>query len=233
MILGNLCSRNCGFCAVPKGLPLEVDRDEPGRVAEAVSSLGLRYAVITSVTRDDLSDGGASLFASTINAIRETSPGCRIEVLIPDFAGSESALRTVMAARPHVLNHNLETVPSLYSAVRPMADYGRSLLLLERARKAGAVTKTGLMLGLGEGIDELFPVLADLRRIDCRILTLGQYLQPSSRHLPVRKFYSPEEFSGLQARARAMGFPSVVAGPLVRSSYHAEKYYSNVDAFRL
>ncbi len=229
MILGDRCTRGCRFCAVPKGKPGPVDTEEPQRVAAAVRSLKLGYAVVTSVTRDDLPDGGAGLFAETITAIRAAVPGCRVEVLIPDLRGDASALRTVIEARPDVLNHNIETVPSLYPLARPQADYTRSLLLLERARNAGVVTKTGLMLGLGEGSVELFSVLKDLRTVDCQVLTLGQYLQPSRSQLPVRTFYAPEEFTAIRDRALAMGFTSVVAAPLVRSSYHAEKYCSITD----
>lgn len=224
LILGNRCTRICRFCNVPKGIPGPVDHDEPRRVAQAVLTLKLRYAVITSVTRDDLPDGGASLFAATIHAIRAATPDCKVEVLIPDLGGDESSLKAVLSARPDVLNHNLETVPSLYPTVRPLADYERSLKLLERSRNTAVVTKTGLMLGLGEGTDEIISVLKDLRRVDCHILTLGQYLQPSALHLPVRKFYHPDEFSAIRNHALAMGFPSVVAGPLVRSSYHAEQH---------
>lgn len=221
MILGNVCTRNCGFCNVRKGRPHALDQDEPRRVAEAVAALNLRYAVITSVTRDDLPDGGSGVFADTIKAIRTTSPGCRIEVLIPDFQGSESSLKTVLAAAPDVLNHNLETVPSLYSRVRPRADYQRSLRLLEHAASSGATTKTGLMLGLGEEIEEITAVVRDIHRAGTSILTLGQYLQPGRHHLPVQKFYHPEEFQELRRYALSIGLKRVVAGPLVRSSYHA------------
>ncbi len=224
LILGNLCTRGCLFCNIPKGTPHGIDTGEPDRVASAVTALKLSYAVITSVTRDDLPDGGSSLFAETIRAIRSSSPHCRIEVLIPDFQGSETALRTVLEALPDVLNHNLETVPSLYVRVRPQADYRRSLELLSRARKQGVVTKTGLMLGLGEGRGELIAVMGDLRETGCSILTLGQYLQPGKNHLPVEKYYHPDEFAGLREQALSMGFRHVVAGPLVRSSYHAEQY---------
>ena len=223
MILGDICTRGCGFCNVPKGVPEGLDTDEPNRVADAVSMLKLNYVVITSVTRDDLPDGGASLFAETITAVRSKVHDCRVEVLIPDFQGSGTSLKSVLAAKPDVLNHNLETVPSLYPRVRPQADYRRSLEVLSRAATHGAVTKTGLMLGLGEGIDEILAVMNDLRQIGC-ILTLGQYLQPGRRHLPVEKYYHPDEFAELRDRALAMGFRHVVAGPLVRSSYHAGKY---------
>jgi lipoic acid synthetase len=224
MILGNVCTRGCRFCNVPKGLPSGLDRDEPDRVADAVASLHLQYAVITSVTRDDLADGGASLFAETIKAIRARSPECRVEVLIPDFQGSETALRAVLDAKPDVLNHNLETVPSLYPLVRPQADYRRSLKLISRAGSFGFVTKTGLMLGLGEGTDEVLSVMNALRETGCSLLTLGQYLRPGKSHLRVEKYYHPDEFSRLREQALSLGFRHVAAGPLVRSSYHAEQY---------
>jgi len=224
MILGSVCTRGCRFCGVPKGSPQGLDQGEPDRVAEAVAALKLSYAVITSVARDDLPDGGAALFGQTIRAIRAKSPGCRVEVLIPDFQGSPESLKTVLDAQPDVLNHNLETVPSLYSRVRPQADYKRSLELLSRARQLGAVTKTGLMLGLGEGTDEIISVLKDLRRVGCGILTLGQYLQPGKDHLPVEKYYHPDEFEALREQALSLGFNHVSAGPLVRSSYHAAEY---------
>ncbi|HXY53796.1 MAG TPA: lipoyl synthase [Nitrospirota bacterium] len=228
MILGNVCSRECRFCNVTKGKPEGLDGDEPGRVAEAVVALRLKYAVVTSVTRDDLEDGGARVFAGTIDAIREKSPGCQVEVLIPDFQGSESSLRTVLDANPDVLGHNMETVPSLYSRVRPQADYRRSLEVLSRAETFGAVTKSGLMLGLGESLDEVHRVMGDLRNRGCTILTLGQYLQPSRKYLPVEKYYHPDEFTELRNNALAMGFLNVVAGPLIRSSYHAERYGTDI-----
>jgi len=224
MILGNVCTRGCTFCNVPKGTPAGLDIDEPNRVANAVASLQLTYAVITSVTRDDLTDGGASLFAETIKTIHTKSPGCRVEVLIPDFQGSATALRTVLKAKPDVLNHNIETVPSLYSVVRPQADYQRSLEVIARAGEIGAVTKTGLMLGLGEGIDEVLDVMSEFHEVGCSILTLGQYLQPRKRHLPVVKYYHPDEFALLREQALSLGFRHVAAGPLVRSSYQAGKY---------
>jgi lipoyl synthase len=224
MILGNICTRNCRFCGVPKGSPQVLDLEEPGRVAHAVESLQLKYAVITSVTRDDLDDGGSSLFAATIKAIRSKTAVCGIEVLIPDFKGSESALRTVFDASPDVLNHNIETVPALYPTVRPQAHYQRSLALLASAHAYGLPTKTGLMLGLGETIEEIKAVMRDLRKVDCSFLTLGQYLQPGKNHLPVEKYYHPDEFVLLRDEARAMGFRHVVAGPLVRSSYHAQQH---------
>ncbi len=224
MILGNRCTRGCRFCNVQKGRPKGLDAKEPGRVADAVATLRLKYAVVTSVTRDDLEDGGAKVFAQTIKAIRAKSPDCRVEVLIPDFQGSEVSLRTVLNAKPDVLSHNIETVPSLYSRVRPQADYRRSLNVLSRAQKYGAVTKSGLMLGLGEGLDEVRRVMGDLYSVKCTILTLGQYLQPSINHLPVEKYYHPDEFAELRYQALDLGFTHVAAGPLVRSSYQAEAY---------
>ena len=223
MILGDSCSRNCTFCAISHGALEAVDPDEPRRVAEAVKSLDLRYAVVTSVTRDDLPDGGAGAFARTIAAIRTANPGCRIEVLIPDFAGSKEALMTLLAQNPDVLNHNLETVEELYPRVRPQADYHRSLDLLDSARRHGARTKSGLMLGVGESRDQLIKTLRDLRNIDCQIITLGQYLPPSRHHLPVERFVEPAEFAELRRLGLEMGFPHVESGPLVRSSYHAEE----------
>jgi lipoic acid synthetase len=224
MILGNVCTRRCGFCAVQKGAPLAVDYDEPRRVAEAVATLGLRYAVITSVNRDDRRDGGAELFALTIQAIRERVPGCKVEVLIPDFQGSRDAMRIVMDAEPEVLNHNTETVPRLYRQVRLGARYERSLEMLAYAKqsKPSIPTKSGLMLGLGETPDEVLAVMRDLRAHHVDILTLGQYLQPSARHLPVIRFVSPDEFAEFRKEGARMGFPHVEAGPLVRSSYHAD-----------
>lgn len=221
LILGNVCTRGCRFCNVPKGKPEGLDADEPIRVARAVRMMNLNYAVVTSVTRDDLADGGASIFAETIDAIRASVPNCRVEVLIPDFQGSKTSLKAVLGAKPDVLNHNVETVPSLYSRVRPGADYHRSLDVLSRAHAYGSVTKSGLMLGLGEGMDETKRVLRELRGIGCDILTMGQYLQPSKGHLPVQKHYHPEEFQTLRDYALSLGFRHVSAGPLVRSSYHA------------
>jgi lipoic acid synthetase len=224
MILGNVCTRRCGFCAVQKGAPLDVDFDEPRRVAEAVALLGLRYAVITSVNRDDRKDGGALLFAMTIRAIRERVPGCKVEVLVPDFQGVDWALKLVMDAEPDVLNHNTETVPRLYRQVRMGARYQRSLDLLSRAKtcKPGIPTKSGLMLGLGETMDEVVAVLRDLHAHHVDIVTLGQYLRPTPKHLPVMRYVHPEEFAKLKRIGEAMGIPHVEAGPLVRSSYHAD-----------
>ena len=223
MILGDICTRRCGFCAVTHGRPTGLDGQEPHRVADAVKVLGLEHAVITSVNRDDLPDGGAPIFAATIHAIRETSPGCTVEVLIPDFKGNWGALETVLEAQPDILNHNTETVPRLYRVVRPGARYERSLELLERAKRFDTAmrTKSGLMLGLGEEQDELVSTMRDLVRAGCDILTLGQYLRPSTNHLPIVRFYHPDEFQELKAIGQALGFNHVEAGPLVRSSYHA------------
>jgi lipoic acid synthetase len=225
MILGNVCTRRCGFCAVAKGSPLAVDYDEPRRVAEAVAAMGLDYAVVTSVNRDDRKDGGAELFALTIEAIRERIPGCRIEVLVPDFQGSRAALRTVMDAGPDVLNHNTETVPRLYRQVRLGARYERSLEMLAWAKELRPATpvKSGLMLGLGETVDEVLQTMRDLRAHNVDILTLGQYLRPSPKHLPIVRYVSPEEFADLKRAGGEMGFAHVEAGPLVRSSYHADE----------
>jgi lipoyl synthase len=224
MILGNVCTRRCGFCAVQKGAPLEVDYDEPRRVAEACAALGLRYAVITSVNRDDRKDGGAELFALTIRAIRSRIPGCRVEVLVPDFQGSQAAMEAVMEADPDVLNHNIETVPRLYRQVRLGARYERSLEMLQYAKalRPNIPAKSGLMLGLGENIDEVLGVMRDLRRHGVDILTLGQYLRPSPRHLPIIRYVPVSEFDGLRDEGLRMGFAHIEAGPLVRSSYHAD-----------
>jgi len=223
MILGNVCTRRCGFCAVEKGAPLPVDYDEPQRVAEAVAAMGLRFAVVTSVNRDDRPDGGAELFAYTIRAIRARVPGCGVEVLIPDFQGSRAAVATVMEAAPDVLNHNTETVPRLYRQVRLGARYERSLDLLACAKQLAPAcpTKSGLMLGLGETQEEVLQVMRDLRAHGVDILTLGQYLRPSAKHLPIMRYVPPEEFAELRAAGREMGFGHVESGPLVRSSYHA------------
>jgi lipoic acid synthetase len=223
MILGNVCTRRCGFCAVQKGAPLPVDYDEPRRVAEACAALGLKFAVITSVNRDDRKDGGAELFALTIRAIRERIPGCGVEVLVPDFQGSRAAMDVVLEAAPDVLNHNTETVPRLYRQVRLGARYQRSLDMLAYARRAGGgiPTKSGLMLGLGETAEEVHAVLCDLRAAEVDILTLGQYLRPSSSHLPVMRYVPPEEFAEWKRRGYELGFRHVESGPLVRSSYHA------------
>jgi len=223
MILGDVCTRNCRFCAVTSALPKPVDLAEPARVAEAVTRLNLRYAVVTSVTRDDLPDGGAGQFAATIREIRHRLPDCRVEVLIPDFRGDSAALQTVLNERPTVLNHNVETVPRLYPQVRPQASYHQSLDLLRRSREfvPEVATKSGLMVGLGETIAEVRQVLADLRDVGCDLVTIGQYLQPSRKHLPVVRYYEPREFDELRAFGQELGFCHVESGPLVRSSYHA------------
>ena len=227
LILGDRCTRNCRFCAV-NHLPVEPpDPDEPTRVAEAALRMGLKYVVITSVTRDDVIDGGAGYFALTINEIRKRLPTALIEVLIPDLQGNREALYTILAAQPDVLNHNIETVPRLYPIVRPGADYRRSLTLLKRASEyhGHMVTKSGLMLGLGETDDEIQQTLRDLLKVGCRMLTLGQYLQPSTAHLRVDRFVPPEEFAGWKRDALDMGFSEVASGPFVRSSYHARELF--------
>ena len=224
MILGNLCTRSCGFCAVPSGRPTAPpDEHEPERVALAVAQMGLRYAVVTSVNRDDQPDGGAAIFAATIAAIRSHVPGCKVEVLIPDLRGDAAALETVIAARPDVLNHNVETVPRLYRRVRPGAEYPRSLALLRRAKQITPAmpVKTGMMLGLGETREEVLAAMQDLVDQGVDIFTLGQYLQPTREHLPVERFVHPDEFAEYKRLGEAMGLGHVEAGPLVRSSYHA------------
>src|SRR6266566_3580437 len=225
MLLGDICTRRCGFCAVPKGKPGPIDTDEPRRVAAAVASLGLKHAVVTSVNRDDDNLGGARIFAETIRQIRELSPQCRVEVLIPDFQGLDDALKIVLDARPDVLNHNTERVPRLYRPVRSGARYERTLRLLENAKKfsPGMVTKSGVMVGLGETMTELVEVFRDLGSRGVDILTVGQYLRPSRDHLPISRFYTPEEFLNLKAEALRFGFRHVESGPLVRSSYHAHE----------
>lgn len=225
MILGDVCTRSCGFCAVRTGRPpAHLDWDEPRRVADAVKLLGIHHAVITSVNRDERKDGGAPIFAETIKQIRRQVPGCRVEVLIPDFKGDEEALNIVLDAEPDILNHNVETVPRLYRRVRPQAIYDRSLGLLDRAKRKGFVTKTGLMLGIGERTDEVIDVMEDIRQVNCDILTLGQYLQPTRDHLPVDRYVHPDEFRMLKSMGLEMGFKHVESGPLVRSSYHAERH---------
>ena len=226
MILGDLSTRRCGFCAVPKGLPRgEVDWEEPERVARAAEEMGLRYIVVTSVDRDDRKDGGAPIFALTIEALRRQIPGCRVEVLIPDFRGSDEALETVLRARPDVLSHNIETVPRLYPVARRGSHYQRSLRLLARSRDLASSipTKSGLMVGLGETFSETCAVLADLKAAGADIVTIGQYLRPSGEQLPVARFYSPEEFAALKQEGIRLGLRHVESGPLVRSSYHAHE----------
>ncbi|ROR34680.1 lipoyl synthase [Inmirania thermothiophila] len=232
MIMGDVCTRRCPFCDVAHGRPAPLDPAEPRQLAETVVAMGLRYVVITSVDRDDLRDGGAAHFAACVQAVREASPGIRVEVLVPDFRGrQERALEALSAAPPDVFNHNLETVPRLYREVRPGADYATSLRLLARfkARHPGVPTKSGLMLGLGETLEEVLAVMRDLRTHGCEMLTLGQYLQPTLHHLPVRRYVHPDEFAALAREGRAMGFRSVAAGPLVRSSYHAEAQAAEGD----
>jgi lipoic acid synthetase len=230
MILGDVCTRACAYCAVAHGRPTELDVAEPARVAEAVERMGLQYAVITSVDRDDLEDGGAFIFADTIRLTRKRVPTCRIEVLIPDFQGEESSLRTVLDASPDVLNHNIETVPRLYRMARSGGRYPRSLELLDRSRhyRPDIATKTGIMVGLGEEHDEIVAVFDDLRRVGVSILTIGQYLRPSSKHATMARYYHPDEFAALKRIALNKGFVHVESGPLVRSSYHA---HEQADAF--
>ncbi len=223
LILGDICTRRCHYCSVETGRPLPVDEKEPGRVAEAVQALGLRHAVITSVNRDELPDGGAWVFAETIRQTRRLNPTCTIEVLIPDFEGDERALATVCAEKPDILNHNIETVRRLFPSIRPQGKYQRSIDLLARVKQHGMRTKSGLIVGMGETLDEAREVMRDLRAVDCDIITIGQYLQPTRDHLPVARFYDPSEFALLKEEGFAMGFAHVESGPLVRSSYHAEQ----------
>ncbi len=223
MILGDVCTRDCRFCGVRTGKPLEVRPDEAEEVAEAVSVMGLQHAVITSVTRDDLPDGGSGLFADTIRSISEKLPECKIEVLVPDFQGEISSIKTVIQAGPHIFGHNVETVPRLYQTARKEADYGRSLGVLAAAGANGSVlTKSGIMVGLGESVEEILQVLTDLRSAGCDILTIGQYLSPTRAHIPVSRYYSPDQFEMLKGAALDLGFRHVESGPLVRSSYHAD-----------
>jgi len=235
MLLGDICTRRCGFCAVPKGRPAPIDWDEPRRVAEAVATLGLKHTVVTSVNRDDDNWGGARIFAETIRQIRELSPDCRVEVLIPDFQGIDDALKSVVDAQPDVLNHNTESVPRLYRVVRSGARYERTLRLLENAKAMAPnmVTKSGVMVGLGETKDELVEVFRDLGSRGVDILTVGQYLRPSRDHLPIYRFYTPEEFQHLKEEALRFGFRHVESGPMVRSSYHAHEQAESTAAPRL
>jgi lipoic acid synthetase len=235
MILGDTCTRACGFCAVTTGRPRPaLDWLEPLRLARAVHTLGLDYVVITSVNRDDQPDGGAGIFAACIRAVRNERPGCNVEVLVPDFTGNWSALETVIRARPFVLNHNIETVPRLYARVRPKARYDRSLQLLRNAKELddSTLTKSGMMVGLGETVDEVLEVMADLRACGADLLTIGQYLRPSTQHLAVERYWRPDEFDHLRERGRALGFRNVEAGPLVRSSYRAHKQVGLASAAR-
>ncbi len=227
MILGDICTRACSYCAVTTGAPTGLDLQEPVRLAETVERLGLRYAVITSVNRDDLPDGGAFIFAQCVVQVRKRLSDCKVEVLIPDFCGDWDALATVMDARPDTLNHNIETVRRVFRAVRPKGDYDQSLELLARARSLvpDGVTKSGMMVGLGETWDEVIETMRDLRSVDCELLTIGQYLRPSQKHTPIARWYTPEEFEELRQEGEAMGFRNVASGPLVRSSYHADEQH--------
>ncbi|MFN3532287.1 MAG: lipoyl synthase [Candidatus Brocadia sp.] len=230
LILGDTCTRQCGFCAVKRGSPSGIDFEEPLRIAEAVRKMELKYVVITSVTRDDLSDGGASVYAETIKCIREVVKDCKIEVLIPDFGGNLEALEAVITTGPDVLNHNIETVPRLYSCVRPAADYKRSLALLKNSQEKNPslITKSGLMVGLGEQWDEIISVMQDIRNAGCDMLTIGQYLSPKRNALPVQRYYTPDEFDRLRWEGKRTGFKHVESGPLVRSSYHAKMQSENI-----
>ena len=227
MILGDICTRACAYCAVTTGTPVGLDLQEPGRLAETVERMELRYAVITSVNRDDLPDGGAFIFAQCIRQVRRRLPACKVEVLIPDFCGDWDALAAVMDAVPDTLNHNIETVRRIFPRVRPKGDYDQSLELIARARSLvpGGVTKSGMMVGLGETWSEILETMRDLRAVDCDLLTIGQYLRPSPGHAPISKWYTPDEFDELRGEGEALGFRHVASGPLVRSSYHADEQY--------
>ena len=227
MVLGDVCTRRCHYCAVTTGRPGGIDLQEPSRLADTVRTMGLDYCVITSVNRDDLADGGAFIFASCINRIRERAPGCKVEVLIPDFAGSWTALKKVIDARPEVLNHNIESSRRIFPRVRPKGDYQLSLELLAKAKELhpDTVTKSGIIVGMGETTQEVLETMTDLRAVDCDLLTIGQYLRPSVKHLPIGRFYHPAEFTDLADAGRAMGFRHVASGPLVRSSYHAGRQH--------
>lgn len=230
LILGDVCTRECAFCAVKKGLPSGPHPDESNQVAHTAALLGLGYVVVTSVTRDDLPDGGAYVFAETIKAIKERNPGVKVEVLIPDFQGDNMSLETVVSAQPDILNHNIETTESCYPRIRrPVENYTRSLRVLKKAKELGAVTKSGLMVGLGESREEIYRSFSDLRKASCDLLTIGQYLQPSRSHAPVRKYYAPDEFDELKRMALESGFKDVESGPLVRSSYMAHRMYDSLQ----
>lgn len=232
MILGNICTRNCRFCDVCKGAPTPVDPEEPENVATAADKLGLKHTVVTSVTRDDLPDGGAAHFAETIRALKKRMPSSTVEVLIPDFQGSNDALQTVIDARPEIINHNIETVPSLYNTVRPMAKYDRSLELLQRVKQltTGIYSKTGIMVGLGETKDEVLQVMDDLIGVGCELLTIGQYLQPSKDHLPIKEYITPEQFKEYKQIGLEKGFKYIASGPFVRSSYNAIEGMKEMEA---
>lgn len=232
MILGNICTRNCRFCDVCKGAPTPVDPEEPENVATAADKLGLKHTVVTSVTRDDLPDGGSAHFAETIRALKKRMPSSTVEVLIPDFQGSKDALQTVIDARPEIINHNIETVPSLYNTVRPMAKYDRSLELLQRVKQltTGIYSKTGIMVGLGETKDEVLQVMDDLIGVGCELLTIGQYLQPSKDHLPIKEYITPEQFEEYKRIGLKKGFKYIASGPFVRSSYNAIEGMKEMEA---
>jgi len=234
LVLGNLCTRNCGYCAIAHGLPTELDLQEPDRVARAVQAMGLRHAVITSVNRDDLRDGGAGIFAATIRKIHEYIPPCTVEVLIPDFKGDAAALQTVLEAGPEILGHNIESVPRVFKIVRHGGDYQRSLQVLRRSKEWGftSFTKSGIILGMGETREELLQTMTDLRMVDCDVLTLGQYLRPGPDYHPIDRYYTPDEFTELKRAGLEMGFRYVESGPLVRSSYHADEQAQAVRAIR-
>jgi len=223
LILGDICTRRCQYCSVTTGRPEPLDVGEPLRIAEAVNALALRHAVITSVNRDELADGGASIFAETIHAIHRLLPTCRVEVLVPDFQGDKTAVDQVLQAGPDIFNHNIETVPRLFPTVRPQGKYSRSLDVLAWAGQQGGRTKSGLMVGMGESFQEVLDVMCEVRAAGCQMISIGQYLQPTLQHLPVTRYYTPEEFQGLKEEGQRMGFVSVESGPLVRSSYHAEE----------
>ena len=228
MILGEICTRACRYCAVTTGKPVGIDLGEPARLADTVGSMNLQYCVITSVNRDDLADGGAFIFASCIKKIREQAPGCKVEVLIPDFDGSWTALRKVIDARPEVLNHNIESTKRVFPKVRARGDYQLSLDLLAKAKEMdpATVTKSGIIVGMGEDKEEILETMRDLRTVDCDLLTIGQYLRPSAKHLPIDRFYHPDEFAELRKAGEEMGFKHVASGPLVRSSYHADQQHA-------
>jgi lipoic acid synthetase len=230
LILGDRCTRDCSFCSVEKGTPDSLSNQEPERTAEAVAAMELRYAVITSVTRDDLPDGGASHFAKTIEAVRNKTPEVKLEVLIPDFQGNEDALRTVVTAKPDIVNHNIEVPENIYPHInRPIANYRRSLRVLKQSKELGTTTKSGLIVGLGEQREDILRTLSDLRKVSCDLLTIGQYIQPTKQNAPIQKYYTPEEFDDLRELAIALGFKEVESGPLVRSSYRAHKMYKDLN----
>ena len=231
LILGDTCTRNCAFCAVKKGTPAPPAKDEASRVARTAAAMGLRYVIVTSVTRDDLFDGGAFLFVDTIKAIRQKIPAAKIEVLTPDFNGDQEALMSVVVAQPDIFNHNVEVPESLFPSInRPQTNYRRSLSVLERAKEFGAITKSGMMIGLGESTEDILHTFSDLRRSGCNLLTIGQYLQPTRQHIPVVKYYSPQKFSQLKNIALDQGFQEVESGPLIRSSYGAQRMYRSLTA---